>query len=44
MEDYQRMAIDFATNPEKLTVVKRKLAENRLSTPLFSTRTFHETH
>jgi predicted O-linked N-acetylglucosamine transferase (SPINDLY family) len=39
-EDYERLAIDLATHPEKLAVIKRKLAENRLATPLFDTKLF----
>jgi predicted O-linked N-acetylglucosamine transferase (SPINDLY family) len=34
------MAVDLATHPEKLAVVKRKLGENRLTTPLFDTKLF----
>ena len=34
------MAIDLATHPEKLAVIKRKLAENRLTKPLFDTKLF----
>ena len=37
---YEQMAIDLATHPEKLAVIKRKLAENRLTTPLFDTKLF----
>ena len=40
LESYERMAIDLATHPEKLATVKRKLAENRLTTPLFDTKLF----
>jgi predicted O-linked N-acetylglucosamine transferase (SPINDLY family) len=39
-EDYERLAFDLATHPEKLAVIKRKLAENRLTTPLFDTKLF----
>ena len=39
-EAYERMAIDLATHPEKLAAIKRKLAENRLTTPLFDTKLF----
>jgi len=39
-EAYEQMAIDLATHPEKLAVIKRKLAENRLTTPLFDTKLF----
>ena len=37
---YERMAIDLATHPEKLAVIKRKLADNRLTAPLFDTELF----
>ena len=39
-DDYERMAIDLAAHPEKLAAIKQKLAENRLTTPLFDTRLF----
>ena len=39
-EAYEQMAIDLATHPEKLAVIKGKLAENRLTTPLFDTKLF----
>ena len=34
------MAIELATNPEKLASVKQKLAENRTIAPLFDTPKF----
>jgi len=40
LDDYEQMAIDLAIHPEKLAAIKRKLAENRLTTPLFDTRLF----
>jgi predicted O-linked N-acetylglucosamine transferase (SPINDLY family) len=40
LEDYERLALDLARNPDKLAGIKRKLAENRLTTPLFDTRLF----
>ena len=40
LEDYERMAIDLATHPERLSSIKRRLAENRLTTPLFDTKLF----
>lgn len=40
LEAYEHMAIDLATHPEKLALIKRKLAANRLTTPLFDTRRF----
>ena len=39
-EGYKQMAIDLATHPEKLAIIKRKLAENRLTAPLFDSRRF----
>jgi protein O-GlcNAc transferase len=39
-EAYEHMAIDLATHPEQLAVIKHKLAENRLTTPLFDTTLF----
>jgi predicted O-linked N-acetylglucosamine transferase (SPINDLY family) len=40
LEGYERLAIELATNPEKLARIKRKLADNRLTTPLFDTKLF----
>lgn len=37
---YELMAIELATQPEKLGEIRRKLAANRLTTPLFDTRLF----
>jgi predicted O-linked N-acetylglucosamine transferase (SPINDLY family) len=37
---YEALAIELATNPEKLAAIKHKLANNRLTTPLFDTQTF----
>jgi len=39
-ETYEQMAIELATHPERLAVIKHKLAENRLTTPLFDTKLF----
>jgi len=39
-EEYERQAIDLATNPEKLRAIKSKLDQNRLTAPLFDTRLF----
>ncbi len=36
-EDYERLAIELATHPARLTEIKQKLAKNRLTTPLFDT-------
>jgi predicted O-linked N-acetylglucosamine transferase (SPINDLY family) len=40
LEDYERMAIELASNAEKLARIRRKLADNRLTTPLFDTKRF----
>ena len=37
---YEAMAIELATHPEILAGIKRKLAANRLATPLFDTEGF----
>jgi len=37
---YEEIAIELAINPEKLAAIKTKLANNRLSTPLFDTQLF----
>lgn len=39
-EEYEALAIELATNPQKLTAIKLKLARNRLTTPLFDTPLF----
>ena len=39
-EEYEHLAIELATNLEKLARIKRKLADNRLTTPLFDTKLF----
>jgi len=38
--DYIELAIELATAPEKLAVIKHKLSQNRLAKPLFNTRLF----
>jgi len=40
LEDYERLAVELATNSEKLARIKRKLTDNRLTTPLFDTKLF----
>ena len=40
VEDYEALILDLATNPERLAAIKQKLAENRLSKPLFDTELF----
>lgn len=37
LDDYEQMAIELATNAEKLAAIKQKLHFNRLTTPLFNT-------
>jgi predicted O-linked N-acetylglucosamine transferase (SPINDLY family) len=39
-DDYERLAIALAGDPGRLAAVRRKLAGNRLTTPLFDTRRF----
>lgn len=39
-EAYECLAIDLAQNPEKLSAIKSKLADNRLKLPLFDTKRF----
>ncbi len=39
-QQYERQAIDLATNPEQLRAIKSKLDQNRLTAPLFDTRLF----
>jgi predicted O-linked N-acetylglucosamine transferase (SPINDLY family) len=40
LEDYEQLAVKLATHPEKLATIKRRLAENRSTTPLFDTKLF----
>ena len=40
LDAYERTAIDLAAHPKKMTAIKRKLADNRLTTPLFDTKLF----
>ena len=40
LEDYEQRAVDLATHRDKLTAIKGKLAEHRLTTPLFDTKLF----
>ena len=39
-QDYEKLAIELATNSEKLMAIKAQLTNNRLSTPLFDTELF----
>jgi predicted O-linked N-acetylglucosamine transferase (SPINDLY family) len=38
--EYKTLALDLATNPEKLASIKRQLAKNRITNPLFDTALF----
>ncbi len=40
LADYERLELELAANPEKLADIKRKLAGNRLTTPLFDTKSY----
>jgi predicted O-linked N-acetylglucosamine transferase (SPINDLY family) len=40
LETYEQTAIDLAREPAKLKAIRRKLTDNRLSTPLFNTELF----
>ena len=39
-EEYETLAIELATHPTKLSEIKAKLKQNRLTTPLFDTQRF----
>lgn len=39
-DEYEVKGLDLVTNPEKLAALKRKLAENRKTQPLFDTKRF----
>ncbi len=39
-DEYEHLAIELATDDAKLAEIKRKLAHNRLATPLFDTPRF----
>jgi len=41
-KEYKDLAIELATNNEKLNQIKNKLKKNRLNTPLFDTELFKE--
>ena len=40
LEEYETLAIELATKPGKLADMKRRLANNRLTTPLFDIQLF----
>ena len=39
-QEYENLLLDLATNPQRLSLIKEKLASNRLSTPLFNSELF----
>ncbi len=39
-QDYEALAIELAGSPEKLAAIRHKLANNRLTTPMFDTKLF----
>lgn len=40
LEEYEKTAIALASDPDRLASIKRKLAQNRLASPLFDTQLF----
>jgi len=40
LEDYESLAVRLARNPSQLDAIRKKLAKNRLSEPLFDTPRF----
>jgi predicted O-linked N-acetylglucosamine transferase (SPINDLY family) len=40
VEQYENLAIELAKNPDKLSLIKQKLAKNKLTAPLFDTPKF----
>jgi predicted O-linked N-acetylglucosamine transferase (SPINDLY family) len=40
VQQYEDLAVELATNPPLLAVIKQRLADNRLTTPLFDSRSF----
>jgi predicted O-linked N-acetylglucosamine transferase (SPINDLY family) len=39
-EQYEELAVQLASNPQRLAQIRQQLASNRLKTPLFDTRAF----
>jgi protein O-GlcNAc transferase len=39
-EQFESMAIELATRPERMAAIKRRLAENRMTKPLFDTKLY----
>ncbi len=40
LQEYEKRAIWLARHPEELNVIRNKLHQNRLTTPLFDTPTY----
>ena len=40
MREYEELAVELATDPKRLAEIKQRLARNRLTTPLFDSRSF----
>jgi protein O-GlcNAc transferase len=40
VQQYEDLAVELATNPSLLAAIKQRLANNRLTTPLFDSRSF----
>ena len=40
IQQYEDLAVELATNPPRLAAIKQRLANNRLTTPLFDSRSF----
>ena len=40
LEEYEALAIELATNPEKMQAIKDKLASNLSTAPLYNTKLF----
>jgi predicted O-linked N-acetylglucosamine transferase (SPINDLY family) len=38
LDDYEALALELATHPHKLTAIRQKHSDNRLTTPLFDTK------
>ena len=39
-KEYEALALNLASNPEKLATIKKKLADKRTTAPLFDTKTY----
>jgi len=39
-DEYEQLALELSTNRDKLSLLKRRLAENRLTYPLFDSKLF----